>query len=215
VSRDWQAWHDEYDTPGSRLADRLVLVQRAIRRALDERPAGPIRTISFCSGEARDLLGVLESHPRASDVHARLVELDPVLAARARERAASLGLDHVDVVTGDASSTTAFAGAVPASLVLVCGVFGNVADDDIRVVLDALPMLCAPGGTVVWTRHRRAPDRTVLIRERLRRIGFTELSFDAPDEHVMTVGAHRYDGEPEPFVAERRLFTFVGFDALR
>jgi hypothetical protein len=213
--RDWRTWHTAYDDPGSRLAERLALVQHAIRSAFDSCPPGPIRVISLCAGEGRDLLGVLDDHPRAGDVRARLVELDPVLAGRARDRVAATGLTNIEVVTGDASHSGAYTGLVPADVVVVCGVFGNVADDDIVELVDALPMLCSPGATVVWTRHRRPPDRTVLIRDRLQANGFEEVSFAAPDGHVLTVGAHRYAGTPSKFHDDRRLFTFVGYDALR
>jgi hypothetical protein len=213
--RDWRAWHEEYDSPDSRLARRLVIVQQRIRDALDASPPGPVRVISLCAGDGRDLLGVLRDHPRATDVQARLVELDPVLAASARDGAAALGLVQVEVIDGDASSTASYAGAVPADLVLACGVFGNIVDDDIRNTIEALPTMCAPGATVVWTRHRTPPDRTTAARDWFRTAGFTELSFDAPREHVFTVGAHRFEGQPQPFEPDRRLFTFVGYDSLR
>ena len=43
-----------------------------------------------------------------------------------------MGLDQIDVVLGDASTTSAYEGMAPADVVLVCGVFANVSDDDIR-----------------------------------------------------------------------------------
>ena len=60
---EWVQWHEEY-APGQPLALRLGLVQDLIRSALDERPPGPIRVISMCAGDGRDLLGVLAGHPR-------------------------------------------------------------------------------------------------------------------------------------------------------
>jgi hypothetical protein len=113
----------------------------------------------MCAGDGRDLLGVLPGHSRRRDVHARLVELDPELAARGAARAASLS-PHIDVVNADASVTSAYTGAVPADIVLVCGVFGNISDDDIAGTVAALPSLCAPGATVIWTRGTFAPDLT-------------------------------------------------------
>jgi len=41
--------------------------------------------------------------------------------------------------------------------VLVCGVFGNTTDDDVRRTIGYYAQLCAHGGTVVWTRNRRDP----------------------------------------------------------
>src|SRR2546429_290685 len=43
--RDYVAWHDDYDRPGSRLHLRLLVVQDLIAAALDERPPGAIRVI--------------------------------------------------------------------------------------------------------------------------------------------------------------------------
>jgi hypothetical protein len=157
-----------------------------------------------CAGEGRDLLGVLALHARTPDVKARLVELDPELAARAAAHAPP----GIEVVCADASMTAAYAGAVPADLVLVCGVFGNVSDDDIHHTVRSLPMLCAPNATVIWTRHRRPPDRTVEIRRWLHETGYDELSFAGSDELLFGVGAHRLAGPPLPYAADVRLFTF-------
>lgn len=210
MSRDWRDWHREYDAPGSRLARRLHVVQGFIRAAIDRAPPGRIRAISACAGEGRDLLGVLADHPRASDVVARLVELDPELVGRAR----ACATPGVDVVCGDASTTDAYRGAVPADLVLVCGVFGNVSDEDVRRTVGALPMLCASGATVVWTRQRRPPDLTVDIRRWLGEAGFEEVGFVGSDEQLFGVGAHRLSGPPGAWIPDVRLFNFVGYDAL-
>src|SRR5215475_11407524 len=122
MERDWSEWHRAYDIPGSPLAQRLAVVQQAISDALTAAPPGPIRVVSMCAGEGRDLLGVLRDHPRAGDVVGRLVELDPDLAASARSNAPA----GIDVLVGDAGLARSYAGAVPADLVLVCGVFGNI-----------------------------------------------------------------------------------------
>src|SRR5580700_9603808 len=111
---EWVEWHRGY-VPGSPLSMRLEVVQRLIREALGRRAPGPIRVISLCAGDGRDLLGVLPEHPRCADVDATLVELDPDLAERARSRAAQISAS-IEVVTGDASSTSSFAGAVPADI---------------------------------------------------------------------------------------------------
>jgi len=215
MARDWAAWHRDYDRPDSHLAARLVLVQRRIRDWLESAPAGRLRAVSICAGEGRDLIGVLAEHPRAKDVTARLVEVDPRNAAEARRAAERAGLGAVEVVEGDASLSDAYAGAVPAHLVLACGVFGNVSDADIQGTIAALPSLCAPGATVVWTRHRFPPNRTPDVRRWYADAGFAEIAFDAPDGFFFSVGTHRLAVSPEPIATGRRLFTFVGFDGLR
>ena len=205
-------WHRSYDVEGSSLAQRLTVVQRLLRAALDTAsPGRPIRMVSLCAGRGADVIDVLRDHPRAGDVQARLVELDPDLAARARTDAATAGLDQVEVVTGDASVSDAVADAVPADVLLACGIFGNVSDEDVHRFVDCTPTMCAPRATVIWTRHRRPPDLTVEIRAWFGAAGFEELEFVAPDPGgIVGVGAHRLLADPRPFVPGERFFTFVG-----
>ena len=198
---DWVAWHDAYDDPANPLARRLKVVQSHIRAALDAAPAGPLSAVSVCAGQGTDLLGVLADHSRAGDVRGRLVELDP------RNTAAIEAPPGIEVVTGDASRVGAYAGAVPADLVLICGVLGRISDHDLAATIRVLPQLCATGGTVIWTRHRKPPDRTPRVRRLLAREGFEELAFDAPADEVFTVGSHRHTGAPQPLQPEARLFS--------
>ncbi len=208
--RDWVAWHQAYDAPGSPLARRLVLVQAQLRHALDRAPAGPLRLVSLCAGQGRDALGVLAAHPRRADVQARLVELNPALADAARTEAHAQDL-AVEIVTGDAGLTDAYVGAVPAHVVLACGVFGNVSDADIETTIRAFPQLCAPGASVLWTRHRRPPDLTPTVRRWFADAGFDELAFEVlADDDYVSVGHHCFVGQPAPLPTGRRLFTFVG-----
>ena len=204
---EWLEWHRGYDA-GPGLAGRLREVQRQIGSALDRAHAGPISVISMCAGEGRDLVSVLPSHPRRVVVHARLVELEPALVARGQSRAALSGA-HVEYVIGDAANTTAYEGAVPADIVLVCGVFGNVTDADVHQTIAHLPELCAAEATVIWTRGRFAPDLTPAIRGWFAGTGFTEISFVALPGSTASVGVHRLTTAPRPFQPEVRLFTFL------
>ncbi|MGW2084772.1 class I SAM-dependent methyltransferase family protein [Streptomyces sp. NPDC001880] len=211
---DWQAWHDAYDVPDSWLARRLRAVQDRIRDALDTAPPGPLRAISVCAGQGRDLIDVLADHPRRDDVRARLVELDPGNTAPARESARRAGLTQVEVVTGDASLTDHYGDLAPADLLLVCGVFGNVVDVDIERTIDTCTRLCAPGGTVVWTRNRAVPDRVPLVCDWFEERDFERLWLSEPDAGY-GVGAHRFTGEPRELVPGQRMFDFVGYDVLK
>jgi hypothetical protein len=199
---DWRSWHDQYDDPDSPLGQRLRMVQRLAREALDRSPPGPITLISVCAGQGRDVAGALAAHSRAADVRARLVERDERNVAKAREA----GLDSV---CGDASLTDAYLGAVPAEVVLICGVFGNVADADVRRAISYLPQLCAPGATVLWTRHRVEPDLTPAVRRWLAEESFEELAFECDDSGVCAVGAARFAGRPRALTPGARMFEFV------
>ncbi|WP_225849040.1 class I SAM-dependent methyltransferase [Streptomyces sp. HPF1205] len=211
---DWQTWHDKYDRPGTWMARRLETVQARIGEALDGSPPGPLRAVSLCAGQGRDLLEVLAGHPRRDDVRARLVELDPRNTALAEDRARAAGLRQVEVVTADASLTDHYLGMAPADLVLVCGVFGNIRDEDIERTVDTCAGLCRTGGTVIWTRHRGAPDMVPRICEWFETRGFTRQWLSEPDAGF-GVAVHRFTGEPRQLAPGTRMFTFVGYDVLR
>jgi hypothetical protein len=209
---DWRAWHAPYEDPNSELSRRLALVQAQLRAALDVAPPGPIRLVSVCAGQGHDAIGVLAEHRRRADVSARLVELDEQNVLLARAAASAAGLDAVEVVAADASVTDAYVGAVPADVVLVCGVFGNLATADVAGTIERLVQLCAPHATVIWTRHRRPPDLVPDIRESFARAGFDEVAFgDAPP---FGVGSNRLQVAPIPLQPGVKLFDFIGYEAL-
>jgi hypothetical protein len=207
---DWVAWHAAYDDPSSPLSVRLRLVCEYLSYALDHASPGPVRLVSLCAGQGRDVLGVLPGHPRRQDVSALLVEANPHLAAQARHRAAEAGLTGVEVREADAGRLASFADALPADVLLLCGIFGNVSTSDIQRTVEAAPTMCTPGAIVLWTRHRRAPDITPQIREWFCASGFDEVAFEAPDTDSLTsVGVHRLAAAPEASPPGEPLFTFA------
>jgi hypothetical protein len=204
---DWQSWHDDYDVPDSSLARRLQVVQEQIRLALEACPPGPLQVVSLCAGQGRDLLGVLADHPRRDDVRARLVELDPHSTATAGEAVTSAGLNQVEVIEADAALTDNYEGMVPADIVLVCGVFGNITDEDIERTIDTCPQLSKTGATVIWTCHRGEPDRVPSICRWFEDRGFDRVYVSPPDAGF-GVGAHRYTAQPQPLTPGQHMFTF-------
>ena len=138
---------------------------------------------------------------RLAAVRALLVEQDAGLAARARALAETVGDAVIEVRRDDAARSDVYAGWVPADLVLLCGIFGNVSDADVRATVAATPQLCAPGAQVVWTRHRRDPDLTPAIRSGFESAGFEEVVFLSPGPDDWSVGVHRLVG------AQRRVET--------
>lgn len=211
---DRQSWHDEYDLPDSPLARRLGVVQERLRLALDACPAGRLRLISLCSGQGRDAIEVLADHPRRDDVRARLVELDPRNTAITQAAVASAGLHQVEVLTADAADTDCYRGMVPADIVLACGIFGNVSDADIARTVGFFPQMCATGATVIWTRHRGAPDMVPLVCTWFEERGFDREWLSGP-QAGFGLGVHRFTVRPQSLAAEERMFTFVGYDALK
>jgi hypothetical protein len=207
--RDYVAWHDDYDTPGSRLHLRLLVVQDLIARALDEMEPGPRRLISMCAGQGRDVITVASRHRRGRDLTGRLVELDEVNVATARTAVEALGLTGLEVVQGDAGLSDVYAGATPADLVVACGIFGNIADADIERTITFLPALCAPRAWVVWTRHPMPDGIIERIEGWFTAAGFSNEARVVPERPDFGVGLARLAGPPQPFRRAERLFQFV------
>ena len=187
--------------------------------ALTDLVIGVQRYIFLCAGQGRDLIGVLAGHPRRADVTARLVELDPRNTEVARRLAAQAGLSDVEIVTGDAARTSASADLAPASLVIACGLFGNLTNADIERTIGYCTQLCATGGTVVWTRGRWArghsePDLVPQVCAWFEERGFERLWLSDPS-YGQCCGHHRFTATPAPLPPDTKMFTFKDHDLLR
>jgi len=212
--RDYLAWHEQYDDLRSSLTRRLALVREALRADLDAR-TGPVRVVSLCAGDGRDILGILAEREDAARVSVTLIEALPELVDRARRAAAEVAAD-VEVLAADAGSSATYAGlaTVPADLVLLVGVLGNISDADVAATVAAMPRLCAPGATLVWSRGRSlesTDDFVTPVREAFAAAGFDEVStrsIDVQDDRT-TLGVVRFDGPPAPLGPTERWFSFM------
>jgi hypothetical protein len=209
---NWRQWHQDYDDPASSLSGRLRVVRRFVGQALVDRPE-PIRLISLCAGDGRDSIPVISESGRCVD--ALLVELDPVLADGARSRARGHDLD-ITVRTADAGDPANFDGFAPASIFLLCGIFGNISDADIDQTIRALPSYLSQDAVVIWTRGDHEVDgRTTELpaSERVRQMftdaDFREIDFTRPDDTFFRVGMHRWPHPTGLVQARQRLFTFL------
>jgi hypothetical protein len=208
-SNHWVEWHKGYSDPASYLSRRLLVIQQRLDEALNSMPSGPIQLVSMCAGQGRDVIGVLERSVRAGDTRALLIEIDGRLCQDARDFAVQAGIGNIEVREDDASSTSAYVDVVPADVLMACGVFGNISDDDVHLTISRLPSLLSSNATVIWTRHRRRPDMTTAIRRWFRDVGFEEIAFDTEHGSLFGVGTHRFAGDCQTFEPDQRLFTFL------
>lgn len=212
MPKNWFEWHNLYQTE-TRLQQRLQIVQSYIATALDAQPAGTIQVVSACAGDGRDLLGTLATHPRRADVRARLVELNPHLVEQGQASLAEAGLaEQIEFVQGDATLSDNYAGAVPADLVIVCGIFGNLADEAaLQQLIGNLKFLAKPGAFIPWTRgNRDGITYSDIVRRHFEAAHFEEVEFRLTATGDMGVGLHRYRSETAPLPTNEHLFVFSG-----
>jgi hypothetical protein len=206
--RDYQEWLHHYDDPGSSLSWRLRTVQAWLSADLDTRP-GPVKVLSVCAGDGRDIIDVLGARADAARVRVVLLEAHPEIATLARARAAAAQVGDLTVHTCDAADTANYGDAVPADVVLLVGIFGNISPADISRTIATAPQFCAPGATVVWSRGRDRDDLNDRIRAEFAEAGFTELAYAESDLRSRpALGSVRYDGAPVPLDPDQHLFTF-------
>jgi hypothetical protein len=204
TTTDWYAWHAPYDDLVSPQTLRLAAVQGQIGRYLDGARPGALRTISIAAGQSRDLLPILIEHPRGRDVAALLVELDSRNVDFAQGAAASTGLEDIQFVTGDAGVVDTFAPAVPADLVLICGVLDHIDSAQVTTTIEALPQLCAPHATVIWADGPLIADEHRRRRELFAMAGF--LTSESSVAVGYTIGVHELTIPPPALSPGTRMF---------
>ncbi len=207
---DWFEWHAQYRR-SPELRARLELVRQSISQVLLARPPGPIQVVSICAGDGRDLLGALLDHSRTADVKARLVEADPRLVSSGRQAVRAADLDsQIEFAQADATDLVSYEGAIPAALVLLCGVIGNVSVGQLPSLCQGLTSLCLPGGSLIWTlglgTEETAPVE--LVTEHLQAAGFTMAAYHTTPRGRFGVGVAQFSGPTTP--SRSTWFEFAG-----
>jgi hypothetical protein len=150
-------WHRDYERPGSSLSQRLQVVQGRLHEALEGVDPFPV-VLSLCAGDGRDIIAVLGDGPTQVR-RAVLVELDPTLAKRAERAVEDAQLTRVEVRCLDAGAVNSFIDVLPADILMLCGIFGNIEHSDVKNVIEHIQCLINEGGYVIWTRGGSEPDR--------------------------------------------------------
>jgi ubiquinone/menaquinone biosynthesis C-methylase UbiE len=208
----WARWHRDYDDPSSALSKRLELVCRRVDEAIVAVQSPEVRLVSLCSGQGRDVVAALRNHPRRDFVSGLLVDTDSHNVGIARRSLRQADLPRIEVIQADASNLAVLEDWVPADVLLLCGIFGNISDEDVHRTIDNASRCCAPGAYLIWTRHLNAPDLTPQIRRWFANAGYEEQSFDSPPDTWVGVGMHKLSANPLLFDGRVNLFTFHEID---
>ncbi|NEE03792.1 SAM-dependent methyltransferase [Phytoactinopolyspora halotolerans] len=203
---DWHRWHQGYQE-GGKLQERLRIVQDQLRLALAAVPPGPVQIISVCAGQGHDVVGMVSGSERRGDVRACLVELDGRNVAEAQRRIDDADLQGFEVRQADAGITDTYDGAAPADIVLLCGEFGSLTDDDVESTVATLPQLCKERGQVIWTAHRAAPGLFEHASAAFERHGFVPVWKDPNDP--FGVARDQLVARPREFRTGQRMFSFA------
>ena len=214
---DWAKWHEKYEVSPAMKA-RLVIVREHLSRCLDLQPPGPIQILSICAGDARDLIGLMEAHPRKKDVNALLVENNSELVEAGRKVISEAGIEsQLTFSMSDATISSTYVEFVPVDIALLSGVFGNLRPEECARLIRSLCSLCKRGGYVVWTRHRQIHgglSQIALIRQHFEDSRFEEVQIGDTADDKFTIATYRYQGAGEILRAGGKLFEFTGYDQM-
>jgi hypothetical protein len=217
LTMDWVRWHENYKASRS-LKARLLVVREHLSKCFDSQPPGVIQVLSICAGDARDLIGLLATHPRKIDVKAHLIENNAELVESGRKIIVEAGFEEqLQFVVADATISSTYLGLAPVDVVLMAGVFGNLRSEEVARLIGSLGSLCKCGGYVVWTRHRRLHNglnQIALIRQLFSESDFEEVLIEDTSDDRFTVGSHHYKGVGQVLRGGVKLFEFTGYDQI-
>jgi hypothetical protein len=208
----WRVWNDWPQEVYQRQSyqQRLAKVQEHFAECLDNAPRGPVRVLSLCAGDGRDVIGVLSSHPRRFDVTAWLVESNWNSVAIGVRHAASAGLEKsVNFLCGDATLNVTYKNIAPAEIVLLCGVWGHVAANQRALLVDGIASLCKFEGAVIWTRGLVPKmSRLLEIQSHFAGLAWNKVRLSTTPDQKWAIATYRYSGPLHQVSNSGRLFRF-------
>jgi hypothetical protein len=148
----WDDW-SEHAYRSRTYSLRLAEVQGHLGECFAAYSTRPIRLLSVCAGDGRDVMGAMISHNVQGQVVAWLVEQNLRSVNRGTTQSRRLGLqDTVKFLHADATLYDTYRNIAPSDIVLLSGVWGHVPASDRPRLVQALASFCKPGGMVIWTR---------------------------------------------------------------
>jgi hypothetical protein len=175
--------------------------------------------VSVCAGDGRDVIQVLSGELSELPVRALLVESEPELARRGEAQAVSAGVsDRVLFRCRDATRMESYQGYVPADVLVMAGVLGNVPSRAYPDLARTAATLLRRGGFLLWTQRRFSGAIDAEYREFRAALAANQFLSMFADETLAGPGGVSYlvateqlaTTPPEP--AKDPLFQFSDFD---
>jgi hypothetical protein len=205
----WSGWPEKaYQRQGYQR--RLRVVQEHLAECLDVAPPGAVKVLSMCAGDGRDVIGVVQSHPRRNDVSAWLVELNRQSVDLGLHYTTHAGLEKsLRFVNEDATVYTTYKYIAPADIVLVCGVWGHVPPPERGGLVQAAAALTRAGGSVIWTRGvSKGMSRFDEIDSLFAEPAWEKVRVSFTADKSWAVATHRYRGPAQELPADGQIFHF-------
>jgi ubiquinone/menaquinone biosynthesis C-methylase UbiE len=207
---NWSGWPElAYQRPNYR--ERLRVVQEQLAECLDQAPHNPLRLLSICAGDGRDVIGVLQSHRRREDVEAYLVELNGQSVSEGVKNVRGSGLENVvKFIHADATEYSTYKNLAPCDIVLICGVWGHVTANERANLIHALALFCKPSGKVIWTRKISKGEHMLkVVQSQFDEASWTLVRQSSTSDNKWAVCTYRYHGPALEVPANGRIFSFA------
>jgi hypothetical protein len=189
---------------------RLRVVKVHLAECLNDAAQGPLRLVSLCAGDGRDVIDVLQSNRRRNDVGAWLVELNGQSIADGALHMKASGLEKlVNFIHADATDYLTYQTLVPCDIILLCGVWGHVPVNERALLVRALASFSKPGGSLIWTRGiSRGMDRLNEIQSQFANSSWERVRLSFTPNDKWAISTHRYCGPSLELPASGRIFNF-------
>jgi hypothetical protein len=205
----WSGWPEKaYQREGYQ--QRLQAVQEHLSECLDEAPPGPVRILSMCAGDGRDVIGAVRAHRRRKDVSAWLVELNSQSVELGKGYSVNAGLERsLKFINADATVYSTYKQIAQADIVLVCGVWGHVPAGEKSMLVRAISTLCKPGGAVIWTRGTsKGIGRVREIEALFAGTWWDKSRVTYTPDAAWAIATYRYHGPAHEMPADGQIFHF-------
>ena len=206
---DWNDWHNHYDDLDSELSKRLGKVKEHIKNILLETENPTV--LNICSGQGKDILESMLELDKDAEVFLIDTNIDALNSGINFAKKNNIGT--ITFINEDASHTSTYKKYdIPKSnIVLACGLFGHLNEDDSYTLVDFLKTQIKINGTVIWTKNIEN-DSISNLRKYFINNNFKEINYFGPEGSPWAVVCNQYVGEEFDLNKEYKIFNFIDRD---